>query len=374
VDAVLARDEAAGVNAIRLRSHGTTNGGAAEQVFGVVSVVRGEQLAHTEFFAPEDEGALLARYEELRAERRHRAQRRAVPPTVRERVERWARAAGEGRFDDIRDDTDFVFVDHRRHGSGVVKGAGAGIRALRSVHSATRDLRFSADVIAGLDDGTTNVGLATIVVTGETIHGGGRFELAYLSLTLSHEGLSRRAEMFDVEDADHAWRAFDELCARTWNGVTLSPFAIEPIPPAIVARQARWAGAFNAHDWDRLIAMWVEDVERVDHRRLGWETIRDRDDFELDVRTFAGGTADATTAIELIAGTVVGERWVFAAHLDVGGTSRDGGGAHVTRMAWVIEGRGPQSERHEIFDEDDLPAMLARYRAAVAALAGAVRT
>ncbi|HEX8123285.1 MAG TPA: adenylate/guanylate cyclase domain-containing protein [Solirubrobacteraceae bacterium] len=363
IDAVLAVDEEADVNVVRMRSRGTTAGGPAESVYGVITVRRDGLLARSEFFAPEDEASMLARYDELRAERRRGARRRGVPETVRARLEAWALAASEGRFDDIADDTDFVFVDHRRHGSGTTEGAGAGIEALRSVHTATRNLRFASDPLAGLDDGRTNVGLATIVVTGETIHGGGAFELEYISLTLSRDGLSRRAEMFDADDGDAAWEAFDALCAQTYNGVTLSPHAVEPIPPVILARQSRWAGAFNAHDFDAVVAMWDEDVERVDHRRLGWEQINARRDFELDVRAFANATVDATARIELIAGAAIGERWVFAAHIALGGTSRDSGGRTIDRMGWVIAGRGEQSTRHEVFDDEDVGGLLERFDA-----------
>jgi class 3 adenylate cyclase/ketosteroid isomerase-like protein len=361
VDAVLAVDDEAGVNVVRMRSLGHTAGGPAESVYGVITVTRDGLLARSEFFAPEDEAAMLARYDELRAELRRGARHRSVPDSVRRRIEAWALAASEGRFDDIQDDTDFVFVDHRRHGSGTTEGAEAGIDALRSVYEATDNLRFEPDVLAGLDDGTTNVGLATIVVTGETIHGGGFFELEYLSLTLSRDGLSRRAEMFDAEDAGAAWEAFDALCADVFGGVTLSRHATEPIPEAVVARQVRWARAFNANDWDALVAMWSEHIVRVDHRRLGWERIHDRRSFEQDVRAFASATIEPRGRIELVAGSTTGDRFVFAALIEFGGTSRETGGPTIDRMGWVIGGRGLQSRHHEIFDDEDIEGLLARY-------------
>ena len=49
-------------------------------------------------------------------------------------MDRWALAASEGRFDDITDAPDYVFVDHRRHGSGEVTGSAPGRRVLQTVH------------------------------------------------------------------------------------------------------------------------------------------------------------------------------------------------------------------------------------------------
>ncbi|HEX8207406.1 MAG TPA: nuclear transport factor 2 family protein, partial [Solirubrobacteraceae bacterium] len=358
VDAVVAADDDAGVNAVRLLARGGSDEAPAETMYSVVTVLRDGLLAHTEFFAPEDEEAMLSRYEQLRAA----AQRRPVSPISRRRNEIWAAAASAGHFDDIVESEDYVFVDHR-HGGVASMVDPDDPSGLRSVHAAARDLRFASDPFAGLDDGTVDVLANAVTLTGEALHGGGRFEVVFWSVSAARDGSETyRVEMFEVGDPLMLQR-FDALCVEAFNGVTLSPHAREPIPSAIVARQRRWAGAFNANDWDAVVAMWDEDVERVDHRRLGWEAVHDREGFALDVTSLAASTDDLRTRIELVAGAVAGERWVFAALIDLVGRSRDSGGETLHRMGWVIAGRGESSTNHEVFDDDDLESMLERYDA-----------
>jgi class 3 adenylate cyclase/ketosteroid isomerase-like protein len=350
-------DVAAVVCALHGRGH---EGGALEVPLGVVTRLRDGRVDRVELFAPGDEDAMRARLAELQRLRRA-GRRRPSTPAVLERLAHWSRAASERRYEDLGEADDYVLVDHRLGGAPTMDEPGTGVAALQASHQSALRLRFDGESIGGLHDGAVDVGVARIVASGESVDGGGAFEVPFVSITCGRGPETFRVEMFEAEKEDEALRRFDELCVELFSGVMLSPHAIAPIPPAIVARQVRWASMFNAHDWDGVVAMWNPDVERVDHRRLGWEPVHDRDTFAQEVTTLAAASTDLFVRIELMAGTTAGDRFVFAAHIEFGGVSRDTGGNIVYRMGWVIAGRGELSTHHDVFDDADLDGLLRRY-------------
>ncbi|MDQ3741410.1 MAG: nuclear transport factor 2 family protein, partial [Actinomycetota bacterium] len=199
----------------------------------------------------------------------------------------------------------YVFVDHRLGGTATMDEAGTSTAGLKSAHRAARGLRFDGESIGGLDDGTTDVGIARVVAAGESIDSGGRFEVPFLSVTAGQGPCTYRVEMWEAEAEEDAMRRFDELCADAFDGVTLSPRATAPIPSAVVAHARRWAAA-----------------------------------------------SDARVRVELVEGAAAGERWAFAAIVALTGTP--GGAA-------VVSGCGERTTHDETFAGDDLDAALRRY-------------
>ena len=358
LEAVLLADETAGVMAGRLALRGTTaTGGDAETMVVALAVVQDGRVARNEFFDLEDEAGWRGRYEQLR---KASVPRRPVPSAVRERFERWARIAGEERYDEIDPSPDYVYVDRRRHGSEGMSGPEAEIGLLRTVHGAAKNVRFTPDLLAGLSDGTTDIGAARFLLTGEARAGGGPFEVGYLNVTMYRDGRTVQSEVFDPGDEDGLMRRFDELCEEHFAGVTLSPLARGPIDPPAVASVVAWARAFNAADVEAVAATWAEDVVRVDRRPIGSDDIRGRAALADDLRTMWATAPGLSTTVQVLGAAADGDRHVTATLNTFTGTGPWGTDA-VVGVGTLVVGHAGIAEWLELVPDDDPEAVLTRF-------------
>ena len=363
---VLAGEEREGAMVVRLAMRGTpATGGEAESVMVSVVAIAGGRALRNEFFDPEDEARWRARYEELRA---GSVRRRPVPAIVRERVERWARIASDGTLDEIDPSPDYVYVDHRRQGSEGASGAGAEVELLRAVHDAAGSVTFRPDLLAGLSDGTVDAGVARFLLTGESGVGGGRFEVSYISVTVFRDGRTVRAEVYEPDDEEGALRRFDEICAELFGGISLSPHAREPIDPAAVAPSVAWARALNAGDVDAVAATWAEDVVRVDRRPMAGEGLVGREALVADLRTMLETAPDLRTTGQVLCAAAEGDRHVAAMTNTFSGTS-SWGTTGLVGTGTIAVGHGGRTELVELFADDDVDGLLARFDELCAPLA-----
>ncbi|HEX8082793.1 MAG TPA: adenylate/guanylate cyclase domain-containing protein [Solirubrobacteraceae bacterium] len=409
---------------------GRHGGGRFEVSFLAVNVVARGLIRRSELYDPEDEEEALRRFDELCAEV-HGDHRRPVAPRARERTERWARAASQERYDDIAQTADYAFVDHRHGGAGAPPPDGDDLDGLRSLHRAARDVRIATEPLAGLDDGHVDVCATLTTVTGESVDGGGRFEVTFGSVSAARDGATYRVEMVEAGDPLLMDR-FDAACLDAF-GATLSPHATAPIPPAVVALDlpavldappgarielvagaasrdrllvaahvegagwrlaarsqvetlpglaalveryhevwgelgsAGWMDAVDQRDWAAARALLADDIEVVDHRALGWAPTHDADRMLEATRSLAQTSPDTRWRARVLEIAERDGRSVERVIVTLNGTL-DGAPWEVSfGSVGVIE--GGLRTRFEFFEPEDEEGMAAAF----AALAGAAR-
>ncbi|MGH7896595.1 MAG: nuclear transport factor 2 family protein, partial [Candidatus Binatia bacterium] len=103
--------------------------------------------------------------------------------------------------------------------------------------------------------------LARRTFSGTDRVGGGAFERQFINLwTFGADGLLTRNEQFDADRDAEALARFDELTAE--------PAATARFTNAATRAIDRWAEAWEAHDWERIAAVFAPEFRVLDRRTL----------------------------------------------------------------------------------------------------------
>jgi class 3 adenylate cyclase/ketosteroid isomerase-like protein len=220
--------------------------GMLENVFGMVTVLRGDRAVRNEIFEPEDEVGMLRRFQELAADQDLGA---ALGNAARffaafnDRDEQRVAAL-------VADD--FQGRDRRRLGWADTDGPDGVLAGLRSRAGHGEWAVYVRRVRAETGDAV----LLEMGHRGQAPDGGGAVAEDMLMVIRVRDGRMTRRESFEVGDEQLAVAALRAL----------------PLAGDLPERAyARFAEAYNARDWGAVRAAARDDVWFADRREVGWE-------------------------------------------------------------------------------------------------------
>ena len=261
------------------------------------------------------------------------------PATTRERLDSYAAAWNARDWDRLRElyAPDVRLVDRRLIGWGELQGPDAIIEVIRGTSALAPDAQLDLDVLVSGERGA----ICRQTIRGHAAEGGGEFEVELFSVSKADDGLLTYLEIFDDTGFGAAYERFEEIGAVTE-------------PERLAARYGR---AHNAHDLDALRDCYTEDCEIVDHRSIGWETLRGIDAVMAMFSSWLETVPDLEDRVEVLAS----DDRHSALRVDGFGHAADGGGPLEYFLAMVITIRDGRCRRSELFDAGDEEAALARF-------------
>jgi ketosteroid isomerase-like protein len=212
----------------------TPDGGPAEFQVGYLGVLRDGMPYYNEYLEPDDEQAILARYESWDA---HRRQSRQFTELINAR-----------EWDRLRTcyDDDFSQTDYRELGASAIVGGRAFVDHLEETFAPVPDLQATLDVLAV--DGNRRVGRITYHGTNDEIQGA-EFEVVFWTVTTIDDDLRLlQSDLYgSEEDARTALAGASEtnLAARHFE---------------------QRSAAFNARDWELMATLYNEHAAYEDRR------------------------------------------------------------------------------------------------------------
>ncbi len=335
IDRVLACDDH--VLAGRLTHRGTAaeSGGQYELTFGIVIVVEGGRWQSSDIYDPDDDGAMLARYAELagRAPDRFRAEfkRRFDAHDLDGVLELFAE--------------DYVQVDHRQIGWEQVRGRDAAEQGLRSAFASSSDVTVEWAEVLACDE---RVMAMRATWSGTANEGGGAFELPFGVVTVVEEGRRVSDDFYAAEDRQAMIARYAGL------GGGQGPLGESPPERFFAEFCRRWA----AHDPEPIVGLYAEDWIGVEHRALGWEEMRGRDQARALVRSVLDDFDAFWLEVEEV---LACDSRVIAVLATARGFSNHGGGGGELGYGYVIVVDGGVMVRLERYAPHDREAMLARF-------------
>ncbi|OBK46769.1 BTAD domain-containing putative transcriptional regulator [Mycobacterium sp. 1081908.1] len=182
---------------------------------------------------------------------------------------------------------DWVNVDHRR---GASFASGEMFALLDAAWNLTTDLRHSIEAVHRLND----LGAVVTNASRETSQEGFDAEWRVITVVTVEGDMLSRCEVFDEADVDTAIARFEQLnqqAPRLENAATR-------------VNKRIWE-CFDARDWDKLHALFADDMRHDDRRQMvGAGVLHGRDAQMRDMRAYAD--IGVKPAIEVIA--IRGER------------------------------------------------------------------
>ncbi|HEX2087056.1 MAG TPA: nuclear transport factor 2 family protein, partial [Solirubrobacteraceae bacterium] len=284
---------------------GTFEGGPASVRAAYVAVIRDGRIARFEAFDADDEDALLARYEELRAE----ADAVQVSPAADPDAPAVALVRAQARAFNARDwnayralcREGYVAVDHRVLGWGHELELDRVIETAASSAALVPDMRMTTEVVAA----SGPLAAARVRVTGHDAQSGGALEISFRTVLVTDGERAERAELFAEEDRDAQLARFDELLVEHGRTTTT----------AAERRVQEYLRLFHARDHEGLLDLYTEDFTAVDRRRPALWEFAGREDAVDQLRLAWEQGITPRTRIELITtsprGDVVALRQIF---------------------------------------------------------------
>ena len=236
-------------------------------------------------------------------------------------------------------------VDHRTVGWEELEGPDALVELMRTT-TGRGDGEMSGEVLAVAD----GLSLRAQRFAGHDAHGGA-FEAVFHAITVVRDGLIVREEFF----APEAPRGGAGAVRRAGSRRSASRTGSTPLTRWWSSR-AVWAATAHRGDWERLGALFAEDYESVDHRRLAWEPIHGRDGAVRLLRSSYGGVEAARLTVDVFAADEHG----FVRAINFTGRSPEGAAFEHAHGAVALVGDGV-IYREERFEADDRAWLLARF-------------
>jgi ketosteroid isomerase-like protein len=186
-----------------------------------------------------------------------------------------------------------------------------------------------------------------MAIRGTNVDGGGAYEIAYGVVGVVENGQVARWERYGPGDRQAMIARYAEL------GGGQAPLGDRP-PERLIREFGRCAAA---RDVDGVVALYADDVDLIDHRRLGWD-----EHGPDDVRARLSGYVDSAPTFYVRVDEVLAcDERVIAVLLAACGEHRDGGGAFEVAIGWVAVVENGRLVRMERYEPDDRQAMLARF-------------
>ncbi|MFZ0042433.1 MAG: nuclear transport factor 2 family protein [Solirubrobacteraceae bacterium] len=234
----------------------------------------------------------------------------------------------------------YEFVDHRKIGWEPRSGPDPTVEAVVSIWDGTTSLSIDIHEVLACDE---RVLAARITWSGTAKDelGGGDWAFPLGVVIVADGDQATRYEQFEATDSDGMLARYAELAGR---------------PPEVF--RAAFKRCFDAHDVDRCVALTAENWVQVDHRKIGWGTSRGRD----RARELLESVYQSASDLRMRSGEVLAcDDRVIAECGAWLGTADDNGGPFEIPfgMVSVIEDGLRVSE--DVYEADDLPAMIARY-------------
>ncbi len=342
VDRVIARDER--VVALEATYRGTaaadTGGGEFELRFVMVTVVEDGLARRTELFAPEHVIAIMARWRELHG----LGLLGDLPPErlLATWIDCYARKDSEALLGII--DEDYTFIDRRSLAWEEQHGREQFLEVVRSAWTMWEGGRLAVDEVLSCDERTI---AARCTYVGAAADGGGTMELPVGYVFRCSETAFRHVEQFEHDDADGMLARYAEL------GGTHSALGERP-SERVMAKIQR---VLNARDYDRMPDLVADDWYFIDHRALGWEEGRGREQCLAIMRS----TFDASPDLRLEYDEVLAaDDRVIVARIAWRGQGLKAGELEVEVGAvhLIEDGRWAGID---FYEPDDHGAMIARY-------------
>ncbi len=283
----------------------STEGVDVEFGYLALAQIRDGRVCRTETFETDDVDAALARFEELgREEPVPRVLENAASRVHELHLELSRMKDWDGLAASIAED---VVIEDRRPGfAWRIEGRQSAVEHSRV---ATVDTSFLSEVLAIRGD---RLVLSRLLSTTKD------FEVELLVLTeINEAGLQAATVMFETGDLDNAIAELDSRFATMVDaegaGASVEdaqrPFDLEN---ACTRACQRYLDAFNAHDWEGVVASLAEDV-RTSDRRVGMRNeIRGRDEALKQYSMWSTDPAGAVLSQEILA--LRGERFALFSH------------------------------------------------------------
>src|SRR4051794_17079971 len=298
------------------------DGGRVTMIVGHVDTCRDGRMATVEMYEPEDEAAMLARFEELRAS--------ATSPVNAA----WLAAHAERDWDALTAvySEDYSCVDHRGLGWDIVDHD-AVIEQQRAVLEIDADYAVDATMLREAP------GVETCLIS---FHGREtEWEIAFVSVRRVAGATILTDDLFDRDDEEAIAACFDELAREH-----------ELESTAVGRVHLEYMRAFNARDWERFRSTYHDDYVVLDHRAVGWQAGSIEESVEIP-RSWAEMAPDARLASVRV--DAMSEH-ALACVMAGRGTSADGGEFEVA-LGMAIEERDGASIRVELFEPEDVEGM-----------------
>jgi hypothetical protein len=214
---------------------------------------------------------------------------------------------------------------------------------LDTVWQMSPDLRFALDEVLACDDRVIAFRAAWV---GTNIDGGGPFSIP-LGLVIHRDGM----DLYEPDDRDAMLARFEELTRR--------PDRV--LGDALVERL--WEAAnrsFNEHDFDLHLRQHASDFVLIDHRHLGWGELHGRDALAEHVRAALSASEDVRCEAEEVL-ACDGERVIAVRAAWRSGGTRTAGPWEIP-VAYVTVFEDGLVKSHDLYETDEVDAILARYR------------
>ena len=333
---VLACDDGAIAQRVRVWGTNADGGGSFEILMGIVSACDGERITRTELYDDDARVAMIARYCELggglsalgvRAPERW--WRRYAPVYAARDLDALARFHRD----------DWAFADHRAMAWESCAGVDAVLGIIRSAYEISCDMRVEVREVLACDERVIAMQMAWI---GTALQGGGPVELPLLTVSVIEHGRQAVYEQWEPADTEPALARYEEL--------TRSPRGAE-------ALVAAFADA-HAVDPGRLADLVTADYRQVDHRRLGWGDVSGPQGVVDLLQSAVDNVGEIGLRVdELIDADEDVAAFIGSWH----GPGAHGSGSWEMSAGFVIGGRDGNIATLDIYEPDDRAAMLARY-------------
>ena len=343
VDEVLACDDR--VIAARGAWSGTSGegGGSVEIPFGVVRVLGPNGWLREDLYEPGDRGAMMARYAELNGEGG------SVPgASAAERfIAEYQRRLEAGDLDAVLElyAEDWRFTDHRQLSWEKARGREVAERMLRGAREVNPDLRLDVDEVLASDERVIALRFSWV---GHGPDGATDNVLQMAAVCVIEDGLWRSCDQYEHDDRWGALHRYGELGG--W------PANLGHRPPEQLLGEI--SRHYCARDFDRLLALYAEDVVFVDRRPVGWQETHGREGLGANWRSGAEIVPDNCFTVDEV---LACDDRVMAVRTTFGGHAADGGGEAAVQFGSIYFLEGGLCSRLELFDPDDRDAMLAHY-------------
>ena len=341
VDEVLACDDRVIASRDAWRGLATDGGGDVERAQGTVTVIRDGRIASRDIYEPDDRRAMIARYAELGGGQGPLGDR---PPErfYAEYARRYARHDAEQLAELYAED--WRFVDHRQLAWEEEHGRDAGVAAARSGFEGLLDLRLEIDEVLACDERV----IAQISSwRGHALDGGGEAEVQQGIVAVVEDGQLVRADQYDPGDRATMLARFAQLGGQR-------PLPGEHAPERL---WEQWRRHANARDYEAVLELLAEDCRWFDHRPLGWEEARGREQCVAIMRSTFGAAPDVRIECEEI---LACDERVLALRLAWRGQGVKAGEWEV-QVGAVADFMGGRWRSTDFYEPDDREAMLARF-------------
>lgn len=240
---------------------------------------------------------------------------------------------------------DWALQDHRALGWEKARGREQAMTIMRSVFDASPGLLMEFDEVLACDE---RVIAARIAWRGRGVKAS-EFEVTVGCVLVVEDKQWKHADYYEPDDREAMLERYRQL-----GGSRGAMLGVRP-PERYLAD---YVAGVAARDIDGLVAMHAEDCVLVDHRRLGWETVRGRHYTEAHLRSIFI-SPDFLLEVDRV---LACDDRVIAVSMTVRGTTPEGGGDFEFPIGAVLVIEDGLLVSSDYYEHSEHAAILERYR------------